>query len=252
MNKPLVSVVTATYNSAAFIRETIESIRHQTFADWELLITDDCSTDGTLQLLREIAQEDSRIKVFALQVNGGAGVARNHSIDKAGGRFIAFCDSDDQWLPEKLAKQVEFMISKNIAFSYTSYQKMNESGQRLGLVHCLPRLTYADMLRNNYVGCLTAMYDTEKVGLVFMPEVRKRQDWALWLKILKKCGEASGLDLPLAVYRIRSGSISSNKIEMLRYNWVIYYQIERCGLIRSLWLMVVFSWFYLRKKTEGK
>lgn len=252
MDSPLVSVITPTYNSTRFVRETVGSIQSQTCPNWEMLVTDDCSTDGTLELLRKIASEDPRVKIFSLEENSGAGVARNNSIKQAKGRFIAFCDSDDQWRPGKLEKQVRFMLENDLAFSHTSYDKINEGGVSLNPVQCFPLLTYADMLRNNYIGCLTAMYDTQKLGKVYMPEIRKRQDWALWLKIIKQCGEVRGLDEPLALYRERGGSISSNKIEMLKYNWIIYHEVERFGAVRTLWLMMAFMWSYFAKKTSER
>ncbi len=250
MDRPLVSIITPTYNAARFVHETIRSIQRQTCGDWEMLITDDNSTDATPALIDQIASEDGRIRVFKLNTNSGAGVARNNSIKQAQGRYIAFCDSDDQWMPDKLERQIAFMQKHDLALTYASYTRIDEEGKPVGLVHCRPRLSYQDMLRNNYIGCLTAMYDTDKVGKVYMPDIRKRQDWALWLKIIKEHGDARGLDETLAIYRARSGSISSNKLEMVKYNWIIYRDLERLGLIRTLWLMIAFMWSYALKKTS--
>ena len=248
----LVSIVMPTYNSSEFVVESIFSIQAQTYTNWELLITDDCSSDKTVKLIQNLASMDSRIKVFQLAENGGAGVARNHSIEKAAGRYIAFCDSDDQWVPTKLEKQLQFMREHDLDFTYTSYEKIDEAGNSIGLVTCLPRVSYKTMLRNNYIGCLTVVYDTRNLGKQFMPIIRKRQDWALWLKILKQCGEAQGVEESLSIYRDRSGSISSNKMEMVKYNWIIFHDVEKLGILRSSWCMFEFMWHYFLKKSGGR
>ncbi len=247
-----VSIIMPTYNSKEFILDSIRSVQMQTYTDWELLITDDCSSDNTREIIQDLADVDQRIRLFQCAENGGAGIARNLSIKKAIGRYIAFCDSDDQWREEKLDKQISFMTEHDLAFSYGSYEKIDDDGVPIGVVTCLPRVSYNKMLKNNYVGCLTAMYDTKKVGKVFMPEIRKRQDWALWLDLLKRCGEARGIVQPLAIYRSRSGSISSNKLEMIKYNWIIFHDIEKLGLLRSSWCMIAFMWQYCLKKVVGK
>jgi glycosyltransferase involved in cell wall biosynthesis len=183
-----------------------------------------------------------------LKHNSGAAVARNHSIKHAKGRFIAFCDSDDLWKPSKLKEQVAFMIREDCAFSYTSYDRINEDGTSCRGSNCKAAITYKDLLKNNYIGCLTAMYDVEKLGKRYMPLLRKRQDWALWLQLLKECDEAKGLQEPLAVYRERSSSISSNKMEMLKYNWLIYHQVEGFGRTRATFQLFLFMIYYIQKK----
>ncbi|MDB4580264.1 glycosyltransferase [Akkermansiaceae bacterium] len=248
----LVSIVMPAYNSSEFVVESILSIQAQTHTNWELLITDDCSSDKTVKIIRNLAATDSRIKVFQLAKNRGAGVARNHSIEKAAGRYIAFCDSDDQWVPNKLENQLRFMRQHDLGFTYTSYEKIDEAGNSIGSVTCLPRVTYKTMLRNNYIGCLTVVYDTRKLGKQFMPTIRKRQDWALWLKILKQSPEARGIQEFLSIYRDRAGSISSNKLEMVKYNWIIFNDVEKLGILRSSWCMIEFMWHYFSKKTGGK
>ncbi len=139
-----------------------------------------------------------------------------------------------------------------MAFSYTSYDRIDEDGEFIRQINCKPRLTYIDLLRNNYIHCLTAIYDAEKLGIQFMPLLRKRQDWALWLKLIKKCGEAWGLQESLGFYRVRSGSISSNKFEMVKYNWFIYHKIEGFGKVRSTFQLFIFLFFYVKKKIKGE
>ena len=157
----LVSIITPSYNSAEFIAETIESILAQTYTNWELLITDDCSTDNTKDIVTKYIQQDNRIKFFRLENNSGAGVARNNSIKEAKGRFLAFCDSDDCWLPTKLQKQLKFMVDNGYEFTCTSYESYNEEGEtKVGYIECKKEISYWTLLKDNSIGCLTSIYDT--------------------------------------------------------------------------------------------
>lgn len=249
----LVSIITPSFNCEDFIAETIESIQSQTYENWELLITDDCSTDLSVDVINRYAQQDGRIKLMHLDKNSGAGVARNNSIKNARGRFIAFCDSDDRWKPEKLELQLAFMIENKVALSYTSYDTCDENGNINGYVECLPYISYARIIRDNGIGCLTAMYDVKKIGKYYMPSIRKRQDWCLWMNIIKNTGKALGLQKPLALYRVRSNSISSNKVEMMKYNFNVYHK-ER-GFSKPTSLAILFFYFlpyYFYKKLKQK
>lgn len=249
----LVSIITPSYNSAEFIGETIESIQAQTYPKWELLITDDCSKDNSQEVIKQYANKDPRVKLLALEKNSGAGVARNNSIREAQGRYIAFCDSDDRWRPDKLERQLEFMGKVEAALSYTSYDTFDESDNHVGFVKCLPYLDNFRILRDNGIGCLTAIYDTEKVGKVFMPKIRKRQDWCLWIDIISKCKKAYGLDEPLALYRIRSGSISNNKAKLLKFNYEVYHTVLGYNPLKSYALLFgLFLPYYFYKKTKQK
>lgn len=256
MNKKLiedkVSVVTSTFNSYRFVEQTIISIQQQTYDNWEMLITDDCSIDGTWDLLHEYAIKDDRIKIFKLDKHSGPAVSRNNSIKHAKGRFIAFCDSDDQWKQDKLKKQIEFMVSKNCALTYSDYDVINQNGNLIGVVKVKPYLDYKLMLRNNYIGCLTAIYDTHQLGKIFFPNISLRQDWALWLIILKKIDKAYGLNESLAIYRKHGRSISKNKIKLVKYNYAIYREFEKFSKIKSLAMMLVFFYYYFKKILSGK
>ncbi|WP_319227420.1 glycosyltransferase family 2 protein [Draconibacterium orientale] len=246
--KPFVSIITPSYNSIGFIDETINSIINQKYSNWELLITDDCSTDETWNLLERYASRDKRIKIFKLDCNSGPGFARNNSINHASGRFIAFCDSDDQWKPDKLEKQLAVMLEKDCALSFSSYSVIDEDGNHKKNIIAKDEVDYRTMLRNNYIGCLTAMYDTEKVGKMYMPKIRKRQDWALWLSILKKSDKAFGIKEPLAIYRDRNDSISTNKLNLLKYNRAIYREVEGFSKFKSNLLILRFLFFYFCSK----
>ena len=222
---PLVSIITPSYNSAEFIASTIESIQAQSFTDWELLITDDCSTDNSIEIIKCYETNDSRIKHFVLPVNSGAGVARNYSIERAVGRYIAFCDSDDRWYPTKLEQQLKFMESKQCGLCFGSYDECDEAGNICGFVRARKQLTSSDIKHCNQVGCLTAIYDTNLVGKVFMPTIRKRQDWALWINVINKCDVAYSIQEPLGIYRVRQNSISRDKFDLVKYNAAVYCQV---------------------------
>ncbi len=244
----LISIITPTYNSEVFIPQTVNSIIKQTYSNWEMLITDDCSTDNTWEILQKLTRQDSRIKIFRLEKNSGPGVARNHSIKMASGRFIAFCDSDDLWKPNKLERQIAFMLQNNYVFSYSDFEIISEGGKLIGCMKVPNQLDYRTMLLNNYIGCLTAIYDSNYFGKVYMPIIKKRQDWGLWLTLLKKTDFAYGMDNELAVYRKREQSVSSSKLRVLKYNWHVYRELEQMSFLESMKYMVLYAFYYLRKK----
>lgn len=245
-----VSIIMPVYNASRTIGNAIRSVCNQTHQDWELLITDDCSTDNTVSKLHKYAERDPRIRVFKLKRNSGAGIARNHSLMHATGRYIAFCDSDDQWMVGKLSKQLEFMLKNDLALSYTSYLKGNHELRERGKITAPKRISYRTMLRNNYIGCLTAMYDTKKIGKRNMPGIRKRQDWVLWLNILKEVPFAMGLQEALAIYRNRKKSFP-DVLTALKYNWIVYREYEGCSCFRALVLSAQYWVFYIMKRFKA-
>lgn len=236
-----VSIITPLYNCSDFLEQTIKSVLAQTYENWEMIMVDDCSTDNSLEIAKEYASKDRRIKIIELTENSGAAVARNTAIEAATGRFIAFLDSDDIWLPEKLEKQVMFMQNNNIAFSYTAYEKMTEDGIVFGKNYIPKKVNYKTLLKTNIIGCLTAMYDTHKLGKVYMPLIRKRQDFGLWLRILKKEPYAFGIQEILGQYRLRSGSISSNKRSAAKFTWRLYRVVEKLNLLQASYYFVHYA-----------
>lgn len=228
-----VSIVTPSYNSSDYIEETIQSILAQTYQNWELLITDDCSSDNSCEIIKTFAEKDSRIKLFSLDTNSGAGAARNKSIKEATGRFIAFCDSDDCWYPDKLQKQLAFMEATDCAMSYTSYMTCDENDKITGIVVCRKQETLKSMLKDDKMGFLTVIYDVKKIGKVFMPLLRKRQDWALKLQALKLCRIAFGMKEPLAIYRKHTNSLSANKYALIKFNTAVYQEVLGWSKIKS-------------------
>lgn len=218
----MVSVVLPAYNSASYIEATIQSIRDQTYRDWELLIVDDCSSDNIEYVVERLRMKDSRIRFFRLEINSGAGIARNKGIREASGRYIAFLDSDDRWDQRKLAMQIDFMEKKKCSFSFTDYYIVNHEGD-MQVFHSLKdKVEMKDMIRFNYIACSTVIYNTERLGKIYMKDYRNRQDWGLWLDILKKTDVAFCLKEPLSYYYQRKESISSNKLKLIPYHWKIY------------------------------
>lgn len=227
----LVSIIMPSYNSAATILQSVESIQKQSYENWELLITDDGSQDETVGIVRKLCRDDGRIHLEVHPENRGAGEARNSSIRAARGRYIAFLDSDDLWLPTKLELQIDFMREKQAALTYTWYQRFD--GDKLGRVVRAPlSVTFRQLLTNNVIGCLTAVYDVDKVGKVFLPQIRQRQDMALWLRILSQGEIAHGLPKCLSTYRTDSGR-TSNKLRAMGYQWRLYRSVLGYSRIRS-------------------
>ena len=237
-SKDLVSIITACYNSENYISETINSVLNQTYQNWELLIVDDCSTDSTRSLIKKFQNTEKRIKLFQLNENSGAAVARNKAIKEAKGAFIAFLDSDDIWLPKKLELQLEFMISNNYNLTHTSYELIDHQGNSLKKTIVPAKiLGYKDMLYSNKIGCLTAIYNQSKIGKKYMPLLRKRQDYALWLKILKTGEKAYGLAEVLSQYRNTENSISNNKLNLIKWNWKLLREVENLSFIKSVYYL---------------
>lgn len=239
--KYLISIITPSYNSSKFIGNTIQSIQSQTYHNWELIIIDDCSIDHSCEVIRQYADQDHRIKLILLEKNSGAAVARNTGIENAKGRFIAFLDSDDTWHPQKLEKQIDFMLKNDYAFTYTQYHQVNEVGDRVGELYFPMRINYRKLLKTCVIGCLTAMYDTHKLGKVYFPLIRKRQDFALWLKILKKVDYAYCVPEDLASYTVRADSISANKFKAAQYNWTLYRDIEKLSILSSTYYFLNYA-----------
>lgn len=239
----LISIVTPIYNSEKFLSETIDSVINQKYLNWELFLVDDCSTDSSLNIAKEYEEKDKRISVITLSENSGAAVARNKGINASRGKYLAFLDSDDRWVPSKLMEQVAFMIKYDVAFSFTSYHIVNEYGGHTGKsVKAPSSVSYEDILKHCMIGCLTVMLDIEKLGKVQMRNIRTRQDYVLWLDILKKEKKAYGIDKELSIYRRVEGSISSNKLKAAKQNWHVYRKIEQLPLPKAVFIFANYAW----------
>lgn len=238
MSEPIVSIITPLYNSKSYIERTIESVLNQSYNNWELIIVDDCSTDNGLSIVGNYVKIDNRIKVLKNEQNSGAAISRNKAIELAQGKYIAFLDSDDQWDKYKLEKQVAFMEKKKIDFSFTYYNHIDEEGNEISKTVNLPsKVDYVSTMKSNKIGCLTAMYNQESLGKFFMKNIRKRQDYTLWLQLLKKTKYAYCLPEILATYTVRKGSISSNKWSLIKYHWHIYRHIEKQSFFKSVYYL---------------
>ncbi len=226
---PRVSVVMPARDAAATLARALDSVRAQDMPDWECLVVDDGSRDETGAVLARAAAGDARIRPHRFAAGRGAAAARNHAIAGARGRFLAFLDADDEWLPGKLSAQLAFMEAERSAFSFTAYFR-DRAGQRRR-VGVPARVDHARLLRGNVVGCLTAIYDCEALGRVFMPDLALRQDYGLWLRLLRLTDEGHGLDEALAVHHVSRRSLSANKWRASAQTWALYRREE--GLSRA-------------------
>src|SRR5699024_1050422 len=215
-------VIMPAYNSEKFIGRALDSIIAQTYKNWEVIVVDDCSTDNTPIVVREYIEKYPQIKYCKLVKNSGAAVARNKAIDKATGTYIAFLDSDDVWKPEKLSIQIEFMEKNEYNFTCTSYTKIDEEDNYLGkTVMTKIKSDYSRVLRT-CPGNSTVIYNAEILGKFKIPDIKKRNDYVMWLKVIKKSKYLYGLEEPLGSHRIRKDSISSNKFDLVGYHWKVY------------------------------
>ena len=232
--KGLVSIIMPSYNTALYIKETIQSVFEQTYTHWELLIVDDCSTDNTDEVLSEI--NDRRIRVFKNEKNSGAAVSRNKALREAKGQWIAYLDSDDLWMPEKLEKQIAFMNNNGYIFSYTNYEEIDVDGNRTGVKVTGPKkITKKGMFNYCWPGCLTVMFDASKIGLIQIEDIKKNNDYAMWLKVCQKA-DCYLLNECLGQYRKgRAGSISTNSIKtMIGWHYKLYREAECMSILESL------------------
>lgn len=235
MQQGLVSIIIPVYNTEKYLEEAIQSVLLQTYTQWELLIVDDASTDGTLSIAEESQTKDSRIKVLSLVDNGGKAEAINSALPLVKGQYLAFLDGDDIWMPEKLEHQIGFMRKRNYPITCTAYIQVNEKGDKTGRVFkALEKVNYKRLLLDCPVGNSSVVYDISLIGVCEVPNIRKRCDDALWLQILQTTPFIYGLNEVLMKYRLRGKSLSFNKIELIKYHWVLYRRIENMSVYSSV------------------
>ena len=252
----LVSIVMPSYNTAEYIAESIKSVQNQTYTDWELLIVDDCSTDNTDDAVQAFLS-DSRIRYIKNETNSGAAISRNRALREAKGKWIAFLDSDDLWHPEKLQKQIDFMEENGYAFTYTDYM-IKQNGQWIPYVYDGPMVVNRTMMYNYcYFSTITVMYDREKIGLIQIEDLRKNNDYAMWLQIIEK-SKCYRLPECLSYYIKHEGSVSSgSKLKLIKWHYILFNK----GLHKSplaSWVLTgrnlffgVLKKLYYKKKTNG-
>lgn len=234
MSEKLVSIITPTYNCAKFIARTLDSVQAQTYQNWEMIIIDDRSQDNTKEIVEGYMKDDPRIQYHLLDVNSGAAVARTTAMSLAKGSYMAFLDSDDIWMPDKLERQIRWMNDNGYAFSCTAYEQIDEDDNLLNrTIKTIKKTDYNRLLLDCPVGNSTVVYDVEKMGKFEVPNIRKRNDDALWLQMLKKEKYIWGMPDVLMKYRIRQNSISSNKFKVIKFHWFLYRDIEHLSVIRS-------------------
>lgn len=214
-----VSIITPVYNSARFLKDTADSVINQTYPDWEWILVDDCSTDNSWDIMNQLSEDEARIRIFRNEKNLKSGLTRNFAIQQAKGRFIAFLDSDDLWHVDKLRIQVDFMVDNNYVFSHTSYGYLNENGERIkSTFEVSQSVNYNGLLKRTEISCLTAMYDAFTIGKFYMSAHAKKQDYALWLSILRAGHISHGLNKELAYYRqVKNSSTSKKHTLILRH-----------------------------------
>ena len=249
MNDNLVSIITPVYNAERFLKYTIESVLQQEYKEGEIILVDDCSTDNSENIIKEYIKKDNRIRYIKLEKNSGAAVSRNTAIKNARGRYIAFLDSDDIWTKNKLKVQIDFMKKNNIGFSFSSYQVMTEDGVLINRIIKVPKIIdYKEYLKNTIIGCLTVVIDRKICGNFSMVNIRKNQDMATWLSILKKGNIAYGINESLGIYRLVDGSISNNKFKAAKSVWYTYRSIEKLNFIKSSYYFIAYSYNAVKKR----
>lgn len=234
----LVSIITPNWNCEKFIAETIESVQAQTYQNWEMLIQDDCSTDSSLQVARRYAEKDSRIKIEVNSQNSGAAVTRNNAIKRSKGAYLAYLDSDDIWVSEKLEKQLAFMEEQQCDACFSRYEHMDTDGESLGVqAQIKKKVTYRDLLIHDWFGCLTLIYKQDLEQKVYGADVPKANDYALFLNVMKDIKFACGLDECLAAYRIRKGSVSRNKWKKVEHYVHVLQTVGHKNIIMAYFLL---------------
>lgn len=248
-SQPLVSVIMPCYNMENYVADSIASVQRQTYPHWELLIVDDASTDRTAAIVTHLAEHDEKIHFVVKAQHSGIADTRNQCIQMAKGCFLAFLDADDIWHPEKMEKQLRFMLDNNVGFTYTTYDWIDEEGHTLNkFINTIGNLDYEKYLRNTIIGCSTVMTNTDIVGKVVVPNFRTSEDTATWLNILKKGFLAYAIDKPLTSYRIRLQSASSNKLKASSDLWRVYRQQEKLSLFKALGCFISYAYNAVKKR----
>lgn len=247
-DRPAVSVLMPVRDRAGPLREAVASVRAQTRGDWELLIVDDASTDGSAAAAAALAAADPRIRALALPRPHGAAGARNAGLAAARGRYVAFLDSDDAWHPDKLARQLAFMRARGAAIGFTGYTRIRADGTVTERVRAPERVDHATLLRRNVMGALTVIYDTARTGPQPMPDIPRQHDYALWLRIVRMHGPAAGLDADLATYRVGAGSLSADKRRAAADTWRVLRRHEGLSLPRAAACFASYAWHGARRR----
>lgn len=243
----LVSVIMPAFDSGRYIAQAIDSVVGQSHPGWELIVVDDCSRDDTVSIVESYAHQEPRIVLIRNQQNQGVAATRNRALEAAKGEFVAFLDSDDYWQPDKLEKQLAYMLAEGVLICCSSYTRVDEDGNALGKVTPPGSIRYKDLLKSNFIGNLTGMYNVRALGKVFFKPV-PHEDYVAWLTVLKSGHDAYCIRESLACYRVYDQSTSANKFRTIGWQWKIYRNEEHLGFFRSLYLMFFYMYYALKKR----
>lgn len=245
-----VSIIMPSFNSERYIGDSIQSVIDQSFTNWELLICDDYSKDRSVSIISNFVNNDKRIKLIINKGEKGAAIARNLCLKEARGRFISFLDSDDIWLPHKLMKQIQYMKSNKIYFCFSDYICIDENSNYLSYLRAPKKIKFSTMLYSNFIGCLTAIYDSDFFGKIYQPNITKRNDYALWLEMFRRFPNVYAYSLPesLAKYRINSYGLSSDKLDSLIFYWICIRIYAKKSFLKTLLLVPLYLMIIFTKK----
>lgn len=247
-----VSIITPVYNAARFVSFTIQSVLEQTYSDWEMILVNDGSKDNSVEIIEKYVAQDKRIQLHS-QVNAGSAAARNNGIRRSTGRFIALLDADDTWNPNFLEEQIKLLNETKGQLVYSSHTRINEQGEEILKPFLVPaKVDYTDLLKTCSISCLTALYDTQPYGKFYLREDMKslRDDYVFWLEIMKKVKYAYGNQQILANYRILKTQATGNKKKMIKPQFLVYYRVEKLGLLRSIYYTITWAMAGLSKYSK--
>jgi teichuronic acid biosynthesis glycosyltransferase TuaG len=248
--EPYISIITPSYNSAAFIAETIESVIAQRFKNWEMIVVDDKSTDNTCEVVERFIANGANINLVKLAANGGVAEARNVGLSLAKGKYIAFLDSDDIWLPEKLAVQVQYMDERSLPMTFCAYQRVDIEGNLIsGQINAPREIDYQTLLWHNLIIFSTSLTLRSAIGDLKFVKLG-HEDWIFWLDLFKKCGKGYGINKSMALYRVRKGSISANKFIAIHSTWTMLRQHEKIGFVKSMYLFSKYAFATVWKRLK--
>ncbi len=248
--EPLVSIITPCYNSADFVVPTIQSVLEQSYQNWELIVIDDCSKDDTCKIVEGFAQQHPNIKLVKLPQNGGVANARNVGLEHTNGKYVAFLDSDDIWLKDKLAQQVAYMEDKNLAMTFCAYNRIDEEGQIISRKIETPySVNYRQLLSHNVIIFSTSLTLRSAIGDLKFKKAG-HEDWIFWLDLFKKSITGYGINEALVLYRIRKGSVSANKLKVIGFTWKILRESEKLSLFESMYLFTKYAFATVWKRLK--
>jgi teichuronic acid biosynthesis glycosyltransferase TuaG len=250
----LVSIITPTFNSLTTLKESLDSILAQTHRPLEIIVIDDGSTDGSYAFAKAYAAKNTSSELTFVNLknasNSGAGITRNKGVEAATGTYITFLDADDLWKPHKLEVQLQAMKKQQATFCYGAYEIFKSSPDQPEFIHqVFEKLTFQKLLKANYLGNLTGIYNAKKLGKFYMPALRKRQDWAMWLDVIQQADFAIGIQEPIASYRLADDGLSSNKLNLIPFNYAVYKKHLGYSSLKSSWMLCRF--FYEQFFVKG-